>query len=371
MGPTKVIINHRHLLHNFNLIKKAVRPSKVMGVVKANAYGHGSLACAQSLVEDGVDYLGVAFPEEGMDLRQLGLKLPILVFGAHLPRHLQDSLHYDLDLTLTTEEQLDALEDVCRNTQQKAYVHVKIDTGMGRVGFRYEVVNNILNRIYKSKCVDLRGVYTHFASADEDDLEYTRRQLSRLLTIRETVHSNLSDTVLFHAANSAAIMRIPEAHLDMVRPGVMLYGNPPSPGFPLQWDIKEVMSFQSKVGLIKELQPGEPVSYNRRFYTKVKTRIAVVPVGYADGFNRLFTNRGTVLIGGRRYPVIGAVCMDQIVINIGNDNNIQIGDDVVLYGKQGNEHIAIKEIAAELQTIPYEVTCWISSRVQRQHVGND
>ncbi len=367
MGPTNAIIDHNNLRHNFNLIRSAVGSRKIMTVVKADAYGHGILDVAKTFVKEGADYLGVAFAEEGMALRENNFNTPILVFGAQLSDFFENHLRYNLDLTLTNHKQIRDLERICRKLQKKARVQIKVDTGMGRVGFRHESFLKHLDELFNASFMNIVGIYTHFASADENDLTYTQKQLQRFEDIRHTVHHHYDSSVLFHAANSAAIMRLPQAHLDMVRPGIMLYGNPPAPDFPLEWDLKEAMTFASKIGLIKKLPAGEPVSYNRRYYAKDDMLIAIVPVGYADGYNRRFTNTGEVLINGRRHSVIGTVCMDQIVVNLNNDWTIGEGDEVVLFGRQQEAHITIKEVAHKLETIPYEVTCWISGRVNRSH----
>jgi len=368
MGPTRAYINHQHLLHNYNLIKNAVAPAKVMCVVKADAYGHGSIEISRTLIDHGAQYLGVAFVEEGIELRKAGIQTPVLVFGAQLPEFMEDHLRYNLDLTITGEHQIDPLRQLCRKHNKKARIYIKIDTGMNRVGFLMRDARTIIDRLYDESLFTIVGIYSHLSSSDEEDLTYTRQQLQRFDEIRSYISARYSQPLLFHIANSGAIMRLPESYFDMVRPGVMLYGNPPGPDFDLHWDLKEVMTFASKVALIKRLGAGEPVSYSRRYYTNKETDVAVIPVGYADGYNRLLTNRGQVLIGGKRYPVVGSVCMDQILVDLGLDSGVEIGDEVVLFGEQGKVCIPNIEICRHLNTIPYEVTCWVSRRVPRIHV---
>jgi len=368
MGPTFVQVNHSHLLHNFNLIREAVKPAKIMAVVKANAYGHGSVEIAKTLIENSVDYLGVAFPEEGILLRNASIKAPILVFGAQLVKSFELFLEYNLDLTITHLDQLSKLEKLCEKKAKKAKVHLKIDTGMNRVGFYKEEFKKAFDSAYKSKWIEITGVYSHLSSADEDDPAYTDLQIKRFSDIRDYIQKKYSGEIMFHLANSAAIMKYPQSWFDIVRPGVMLYGNPPSPQFVTDWDLREVMRFRSEVALIKKVKKNEPVSYNRRFHTSEKTKIAVIPVGYADGYNRKMTNIGKVIINDKKYPVIGTVCMDQILVHLGSDSNIQVGDQVILFGKQEKEHISIMDISRQLDTIPYEVTCWPSSRVERIHI---
>ncbi|MHB2154990.1 alanine racemase [Calditrichota bacterium GD2] len=370
MGPTRAYIDHRNLIHNLTLIQKAVAPATVMGVVKAEAYGHGSIEAARTLLANGVNYLGVAFPEEGIQLRKAGIDVPILVFGAHLPHFFPQFLDYKLDITLTDAEQLEPLRALSRKYGLRPRVQIKIDTGMGRVGFLFDRQQDLIFKIIEEPAWQVVGVYSHLSSADEEDTTFTLQQIKEFSRIKSVIQQKYPElNALFHLANSAAIMRFKESYFDMVRPGVMLYGNPPSPAFNLQWPLKEVMAFKSKLTLIKKLDAHQPVSYNRRYYTPRPTYIGLVPAGYADGYNRKFTNRGQVLIRGKRYPVVGTVCMDQFLVDLGPRlNGVKVGDEVVLFGKQETAHIKIIEIAEKLETIPYEVTCWVSGRVPRIHL---
>ena len=267
MGPTKAYINHSHLAHNFKLIKEAVHPARVMVVVKAEAYGHGSIEAARTLLHEGAAWLGVAFAEEGVKLRQAGIKAPILVFGAQLPELLEEQVQYDLDITLSYREQIKPLTEICKKLNKKARLHIKFDTGMGRVGFLSEEAG-IVEEVMNESRFELTGIYSHLSSADEDDPDYTLTQVAEFKRLQNMINAKYKKPFLFHQANSAAIMRLPEAYFDMVRPGVMLYGNPPGPDFPLTWDLKEVMRFTSRVAAVKELEAGKPVSYSRRYNTK-------------------------------------------------------------------------------------------------------
>jgi len=368
MGPTKAYILHGHLRHNLMLIRKAVSPAKVMAVVKADGYGHGSVETARTMLDNGADYLGVAFHEEGIELRQAGITAPILVFGAQLEDFFEEHLLYDLELTLSRSDQIDALRNICRKLKKTARVHIKIDTGMGRVGFMADSDLNPVFKLLSDEWIEVVGVYSHLSSADEEDLSSANSQIEKFKQVRREIKKRTQKKILFHLANSAAIMRLPEAYFDMVRPGIMLYGNPPGPGFNLTWDLKEAMRFVSRVAAVKTLPANHPVSYNRRFYTKEQTQIAVIPAGYADGYNRMLTNSGEVLIRGKRYPVVGTVCMDQFLVNIGPESPVKTGDEVVLFGQQEQSRISITEISRKLQTIPYEVTCRVSARVPRIHL---
>jgi len=367
MGPTRTIINHKNLVYNLRLLQKAIGQAEIMGVVKAEAYGHGVNEVARTMVNHGVQNLGVAFAEEGLNLRKAGIHKPILVFGAHLPEFLEEQIIYDLDITLTAEYQIEPIIRFCQQRHRQAKIHIKLDTGMNRVGFNSENIGDILNRLYNEDWIKITGIYSHFSSSDEEDLSYTNYQLEQFLEIKNKVQQKPGNGIKFHIANSAAIMRLPESYLDMVRPGIMLYGYGSNPDLKQSWDLKEVMRLVSKVTLIKKVSANQPISYNRRFYTKEATNLALVPVGYGDGFNRGLTNRGEVLIGGRRYPIVGSICMDQFLVDIGPKPQINIGDEVVLIGSQDNEHISVMEIARELKTIPYEVTCWVGVRIPRFH----
>ncbi len=368
MGPTQAFIYHANFKHNLQLIQKAVSPARIMAVVKADAYGHGAVELAQSALQAGASYLGVAFHEEGIELREAGITAPILVFGAQLPQFFEAHLKYNLDLTLSYAGQIEPLRQTAQRLNIKPRVHIKIDTGMGRVGFLADGDLTPVFDLLQADWLTVAGVYSHLSSADEDDLTYTYGQIERFKAVRSTILEHTDRPPLFHLANSAAIMRLPEAYFDMVRPGVMLYGNPPGPDFPLTWELKEVMRFVSRVTAIKELPAGHPVSYNRRYHTSTTEKVAVVPAGYADGYNRQMTNKGPVLIRGKLYPIAGTVCMDQFLVRLGQDDSVQVGDEVVLFGPQEQEHISITEVSRTLHTIPYEVTCWVSRRVPRIHI---
>ncbi len=320
------------------------------------------------MLENGADYLGVAFHEEGIVLRKAGIKAPILVFGAQSVNFFEAHLEYNLELTVSDISQIAPLQKLCAQMNKIARVHIKIDTGMGRVGFMYDSDLDPIYKLLSDNRINVVGVYSHLSSSDEDDLSYTYSQIDKFKQIQTNILSHSKKPILFHLANSGGIMRVPEAYFDMVRPGVMLYGNPPGPDFNLEWELREAMQFVSQVAAIKDLPANHPVSYSRRYVTSEKTKVAVIPAGYADGYNRRMTNTGEVLIRGKRYPVVGTVCMDQFLVHIGNNSDIMVGDEVVLFGRQLEASISIIEISRKLQTIPYEVTCWISGRVPRVHL---
>ena len=239
---------------------------------------------------------------------------------------------------------------------------------MNRVGFPFGQFEEALQMIGRSGPLQLAGVYSHLATADETDQTYLDLQISRFREIQTFIRAESREDLLLHLANSAAIMRRPDAYFDMVRPGIMIYGQPPSPDFDLEWSLKEVFSLRSKLGLIKFVKKNEPVSYGRRFYTGRDTHIGVIPAGYADGINRALTNRGQVIINNRLYPLVGTVCMDMMMVDLGADLSCRTGDEVIIYGASQDHRISVNDVAGLLNTIPYEVTCNVSARVPREHI---
>jgi alanine racemase len=368
MAPTIAYISHQNLSHNIELIRRVVGSRKIMAVVKAFAYGHGDIEISRTALESGCEYLGVALIEEGIKLRKAGITEPILLFGAHLPEFLSTALENNLEITITSDEQVDYLDRLYSKKRKKIPVHIKIDTGMNRVGFPFNLFEDCFKKIMKNTLFDIKGVYSHLSTADETDQSYIDLQIKRFQDVKKYIQAKCDDEIIFHLANSAAIMKLPHTYYDMVRPGIMLYGQPPSPDFPLEWDLKEVMSLHSRLVLIKFLRKNEPISYGRRFYTRKDTYIGVIPIGYADGFNRKLTNKAEIIIRGKKYPVVGTICMDMVMVDLGNHFQCKTGDDVIIYGQMDNQCISIREISKKLKTIPYEITCGVSARVPRIHL---
>lgn len=370
MRATIAEINLDHLKYNIQEILKKVAPSKVMAVVKANAYGHGAVPVARTALKTGATHLGVALVEEGIELRKNSIEAPILVFGGAFPEQFDDFLNYDLEITLYKFALIEQLNNRCAALQKKARLQVKIDTGMGRVGVNWQEAVNLVRKIKTFSHIDLVGIYTHFATSDEQDKTYAQQQLRRFNKVVEQLRAEQIQIPLVHAANSGAILDMPEACFNMVRPGMMMYGWYPSPETSESVPIRPVMSLKTRVLYVKDVAPGESVSYGRRFIAKRATRIVTLPVGYADGYNRLLTNKGMVLIQGKKFPVVGRVCMDLIHAKIGKKSEIRAGDEVVLFGQQGSETVSVYDICDLINTIPYEVCCWISPRVPRVYVDD-
>lgn len=370
MGPTFIKIDHAKLRHNLQLIRNRRSGKKIMAVVKADAYGHGALSVARTFEAMQVDFLAVAFPEEAHQIRDAGIKTPILLLGAQLPHFFEALIPKDISLTITALSQLSELEKSAKTCNTIAKVHLKFDSGMNRVGFYEAEFAQAIQHVQNSPYLKLEGVYSHLSSADEADTTYTELQIKRFTHIYNSYKPVVEKETLFHLSNSAAIMHYPQAVFDMLRPGVMLYGNPPAVEFETDWPLQEVMSWHTQVALVKKVAMNEPLSYSRRYRTTQNTHVALLPVGYADGYNRKLTNVGQVLIGGKRYTLSGTVCMDQVTVDIGPHTQIKAGDEVVLLGSQNGKQIKNIEMASWLETIPYEITCYPSKRVKRLDINN-
>ena len=371
MRPTVAVVDLDAIRFNVRQVLKKVRPARVMAVVKANAYGHGMVEVAKTALDTGADYLAVALVEEGLQLREAGILEPTLVFGGFFPDQAELFVKYNLDATLYTSENAAALTKAAQLFGRPARVHVKVDTGMGRVGVPWEQAADFVAEVAQNPNLELVGMYTHFATSDERDKTFANLQLERFRLVLKQVESRGISIPIKHAANSGAILDMPEAYFDMVRPGIMMYGYYPSFETTESVPLKPAMAFRSKVLFVKEVEKGTSVSYGRKFVASHKTTIATIPVGYADGYNRLLTNQGEVLIRGKKYPVAGRVCMDQILIDLGPHAPVRVGDEVLLFGQTPEGEVSVYDICRKLNTIPYEVTCWVSGRVPRIYVGGE
>jgi len=355
---------------NLQQICQRVAPAQVMAVVKANAYGHGAVAIAHAALTAGASCLGVARIEEGIELRNSGITAPILVFGGVLSGQIDSFLVNKLEMTVYTPKIVGEIVGRCQSLNCRARLHVKIDTGMGRVGVAHQRAVKFIQRITTLSQLELVGVCTHFATSDEYDKTFAKLQLEWFQQVLAQLETMKISVPVIHAANSGAILDLPESYFNLVRPGMMLYGWYPSPETSESIPIKPVMRFKSSVLHVKQIAAGESVSYGRKFVAQHPTWIATIAAGYGDGYNRLLSNQGTVLIRGKKYPVVGRVCMDLIHADLGAETSVQPGDEVVLFGKQGSAEVSVYEICEKLQTIPYEVCCWIAARVPRIYVNS-
>ena len=369
MRPTIAEIDLSAVAFNFRQIKQKVAPAKIMAVVKANAYGHGVIPVARTLIKEGASFLAVATVDEGIELRQAGIQTPILVFGGLLPYQAGLYPEHDLQATIFSLQDVASLEKAAQQTGIRAKVHINVDTGMGRVGVPFESAVNFVLSVANNSRFDLVGIYTHLATSDEKDKTFANLQLERFNRLLVEIRSKGTTIPLIHAANSGAILDMPDSYFDMVRPGISLYGYYPGLETTESFSLRPAMTLKTRVFFIKKVEAGTSVSYGRRFFAKETTRVATLPIGYADGYNRLLTNQGFAQIRNRVYPVIGTVTMDQIMIDLGQDSEIKIGDEAVLFGPEHGEQVSVDYICQKINTIPYEVVCSITERVPRVYVN--
>ena len=365
MRPTFLQVNLSQLEKNISAIRTHVSPAKVMPMVKANAYGHGVDGVAP-FVEPFVDYFGVATVEEGIHLRkELRVKKPILIAGGTLPDQIPSFAEYDLTLTGSSVELLKIAEDVSRQTGKRIKIHLKFDTGMERVGLHEYEAESFIEYSLLLKHVDIEGIYTHLANSELVDGSHSKLQLERFLEILH-IYEKRSEPApgLKHVNNSGGILNLPEANFDMVRPGVLFYGVYPGREADRMIDVKPALTWRSRVVYSKITKPGRPVSYGSLWQAERETRIVTIPCGYADGYFRRMTNQARVEIEGKEYPQVGRICMDQFMVNVGDDD-VNIGDDVILLGNA----ITAFDLAEWAGTNEYEVLTSISARVPRVFVA--
>jgi alanine racemase len=363
--PTYVAVNLNQITRNYRAIETAVSPAKILTVLKANAYGHGLIPIARHVSRLGAAYIGVAVLEEGILLREAGITTPILVMGGIIGNQIPYFLKHNLTITASSVEKLQHIEAAAKEMGIKAKVHLKIDTGMERIGVHYYNAHTLLEESLRCQHVEVEGIYSHFANADAASLDHAKLQLERfqeVLTFYE--RRSIAPPPLRHMANSGAILQLPESHFDMVRAGILLYGVYPSQEVTKTIAVQPALSWKSRVVYFKVVQPGHPVSYGSTWQSDHMVRVVTVPVGYGDGYFRRMSGRAKVLIRGKRYPVIGRICMDQLMVNIEWDSAYN-NDEVVLIGKSGRETITCEDLARWSGTIPYEVLTNINTRVPR------
>lgn len=365
MRPTFVEVDLGRITANLRAIRAHVGGAKIMAIVKANAYGHGIIEVARHLESvGGADMLGVAFLEEAVLLREQGITLPILVFGGIAANQIPLFLKIGLTFTASSVDKLHLIDEAAAAAGTRAKVHLKIDTGMERIGVHYYSAAKLQEAALKCRHCDIEGIYSHFANADAADLDHAQMQLERFMDVLSFYEHRSLPMPMRHIANSAGILALPESHLDLVRPGIMLYGVYPSAETPRSVAIQPALSWQSHVAYFKVVQPDHPVSYGSTWQSDQPTRVVTIPVGYGDGYFRSLSNRAEVLINGHRHPVVGRVCMDQIMVNISQDTAYN-GDRVTLLGENGGLAITAQHVADWADTIPYEVLTNINTRVPR------
>jgi alanine racemase len=368
INPAWAEINLANIKFNFLALKhKAGKRVKMLVAVKADAYGHGMLEVSQQLETCKVDYLGVASVNEALALRKGNIKAPILVMGNVFDENqIKQALEYQISLTVADLVGAKKINKfVSRGKNLK--VHIKVDTGMGRIGIWHETAFTDILKICKLKNLFVEGIFTHFSSADTD-IECTKKQLFIFEHLINKLRQNKIDMAFVHAANSSALCRmknIGKGLFNMVRPGIMVYGIYPGKSMKKQVSLKPVLELKSRVSYIKQVEAGRTISYGRTYTAKAKTKIATISIGYADGYARALSNKAHVLINGKIFPVVGRVCMDQIMVNIGLSSKIKVGDIVTLIGRDKTKMILAEKLATLCGTIPYEIVCGISSRVKR------
>lgn len=365
---TRVLVDLDAIRHNVRLLRAHVSPrTELMAVVKANGYGHGIVPVARAALQAGATWCGVASIAEGIALREADIRAPILVMGYTPPEFAAEAIRLGLSLTVFEHDVVRAIGHLGRQLGQPARVHVKVDTGMHRLGVLPDEAPSFIAQVAATERVVLEGVFTHLSSAD-DDPEYTEAQIRAFCAATERAPARYR-----HVCNSAGALGYPHAHFDLVRPGIALYGlSPYAPSaltHPLVRDLRPALTLTTTVASVKWLPPGASVGYGRRYRCRGRCRIAVIPIGYGDGFRRAPNHFGEVLVHGKRAPIVGSVCMDQTMLDVTHIPDAQIGDEVVLIGAQGEERITADEVAQRLGTINYEVVTALTARPQRVYLN--
>lgn len=369
LRPVWIEISLDALQHNISEIRRIVGSSvEIMAVVKAEGYGHGAIAVAKTAIAAGASSLGVAMPEEGIALRQAGLNTPILIFGPLQTNQATAIVKYDLIAAACNYEAVAALSQEAVRLNKIAQIHVKIDTGMGRVGVQPGETIDFIRKIAYLPGIKVSGIFSHLATADEKDKGYAQKQIDCFTKVTEALKVAGLLPEQIHLANSAGIIDLPAAYFNMVRPGIMLYGLYPSA--EVNHDrvhLEPVLSLKAKVTFVKKVTAGTGISYGQKYHTDQETTIATIPIGYADGWSRMLTGKAKALVNGKKFPIVGTICMDQCMIDLGAEP-VQIGQEVVLIGKMGASEISADDVAGQLGTINYEVTCMLSNRIPRVYI---
>lgn len=368
--PTFVEVDLAAIRHNVKTLKQLSGSARMMASVKANAYGHGLVEVSQMLEAEGISALGVAYIEEALELRRHGVSVPILVFGGLLQDQLELYLTNEVDVTASSVSKLEQIDETARRMGRRARVHLKIDTGLERLGVHYYSAHTLFDAALRTRHVDVVGVFSHFADVVPGDLTLAKLQLARFSEALAYFEARATQPFIRHIANSAAVLAFPESHLDMVRPGISLYGVYPGAGFSSYAALRPALTLKSRVVYFKVVKAGAGVSYGHRWVAPRDTRVVTIPIGYGDGYLRQFSNLASVLIRGKRSPIVGVVCMDQLMVDIG-DGEAYNGDEVVLIGAQGDQRISVEDLAATIDTTPHQVPVSLNQRIPRIYVDSD
>mgnify|MGYP006288178569 CR=1 FL=1 len=365
-------VNLDNIASNVHEIKRiAGKKTQIMGVVKADGYGHGVMETTKTLLDNGVSFLAVSMLDEAIQLRKNGIDVPILILSYTDPKRAEEIINYNVTQAVFSHDLASALSEASIKLNKNVKIHIKIDTGMTRVGFMpgYIAVKSV-SQISKLPGIIIEGLFTHFACADEKNESYTQMQYERFTSIISELSRIGIHIPIKHVANSAAIIKFPQMELDLVRPGIILYGLYPSEDVDIdKINLKPAMTLKANVILVKDVEAGTSVSYGGVFTTERPSRLATIPIGYADGYTRLLTGKGKVLINEEVAPVVGRICMDQCVVDVTDlKKDVSVGDEVVLFGKQGNKEIKVEEVAKQIGTINYEVVSLIGKRIPRVYI---
>ncbi|MGJ9459122.1 alanine racemase [Oceanobacillus sp. CF4.6] len=355
---------------NVKTFKKHIqRNSKLMAVVKADGYGHGAVEVANAAIHAGANYLGVAFLDEALKLREAGIRTPILILGYSSPAAAREAVKNDISITVYSDESITEIINATKAYNKKAKIHLKIDSGMNRLGIRdKEEALRISQSMVAFPNIELEGIFTHFADADHPESTYTYKQFHHFTAVIDYLEAHKIDIPIKHCCNSAGTIAYPDLHMDMVRVGISLYGLYPSKHLQGKIQLKQAMSFKTKPVMIKSLEEDEPISYGRTYTPKHKSTIATLPVGYADGFSRLLSNKGNVTVKGTHVPIVGRICMDQTMVDVTAVNTLNTNDVVTLFGDPEDGFISLGQVAEQMDTIHYEVACLIGKRVPRVYL---
>jgi alanine racemase len=366
LRPTVAEIDLDALAHNYHQIRRRVHPGvKILAVVKDNAYGHGAVVVARELERLGVDLLGVAIAGEGVELRDGGIKKPILILSGIYEEEIDSVIEYDLIPMVFDGEIGKSLSDKANRRKRRVRVHLKFDTGMGRLGVPVEGARKFLEQMKGISNLVIDGVASHFSMADE---EYTRGQLKAYKGVVELFHREGIKPTYWHISSSAPMIDFPDSWFNLIRPGIMIYGSYPNRGYIGRIALRPMMRLKTTIGCLKKVPAGTKISYGGTYVTQRESLIATLPIGYGDGYNRLLSNKGEVLLGAKRVPVVGRICMDMTMVDVTDVEDASPGDEVVLMGRQGGGEITVEEIAENIGTISYEVLCGVGKRIPRVYM---
>jgi alanine racemase len=364
-------INLDNIAYNINEIKRVLsKRTEIMAVVKADAYGHGVKEVSKILLDNGVSRLAVSMLDEAIQLRREGITVPLMVLGYTDPIRAEEIIKNDITQAVFSMELAEALSSAAARLEKNIKIHIKIDTGMTRIGFPagYLAVKKIIE-ISKLPKIIIEGLFTHFASADEADKSYTLKQFETFMGVISELERVGVRIPIKHACNSAGIIEFPQMHMDMVRPGLIIYGMYPSNDIDKsKLILKPAMSLKANVIQVKDVEIGIPISYGRTFRTERESKIATIPIGYADGFTRMLSNKGKMIVNGEFAPVVGRICMDQCMIDVTDVGKVEVGDEVSIIGSQGERSILVEDVAELIGMINYEVVCIIGKRIPRAYI---